>query len=842
MRQIAENQSSVFNSPEVELKNALARLFDVFLPATVLFGGVAFAWSVYQSLSHGRYLELYVHSAMYAIALLLLVFRRYFPVMLIFSVMICLVGIDVVHSLFTSGMAGSAMVGFVVVSIFLGVFFGKRAGLTSLATGVVVILLVGAGIWQGIFTMNDNAIRHLSDPGTWIIQIAMAVLYSVPLILTVNGVRGKVVRSLNDLQDANRQLEKEVETRRTAEEELRESEKKYRRIFEHAVEGIFQTTGSRQMGRANPALARMFGFDHPDELIDFLNAHGPGFFADDKDVSRIRDILQKQRFIEGYEMKVRRRDNSEIWISMSGQLVGGDDDETGVVEGIVEDITQRKQAEIALHESEARYRSLVETSLVAFFIMQDGLFRFVNSHFCEISGYTAEEIIDKLGPKDLIHESDHAWFMELLKNGMQYHGPVTREFKGVKKGGIVTTIKMTWSVCDVGGKPAVVGTAIDVTKEAMLESQLLHAQKMEAVGTLAGGVAHDFNNILMALMGYGSMLQLRMKKNDPLKPYADQIIACTERASTLTQNLLAFSRKQRVEVRPCEVNTIVKNIEKLLRRLLPEDIEFVFVLVKDVTVMADISQIEQVLMNLATNARDAMPGGGQLRIEASEVEIDGSFIAAHGYGEPGKYALISVTDTGMGMDEETQKKIFEPFFTTKEVGKGTGLGLSIIYGIVKQHKGYIEVLSAPGEGTTFNIYLPAGEKVVTAAELPYPEIKGGTETILFVEDNNDIRKVTTEIIRTKGYSVIEAVDGEDGLKKFVEHRDDVALVIMDAIMPRMNGKETYRKMRKIKPAVKALFVSGYTRDAILGKGVYDYLPKPVPPEKLLGTIREIIDK
>jgi CheY-like chemotaxis protein len=193
------------------------------------------------------------------------------------------------------------------------------------------------------------------------------------------------------------------------------------------------------------------------------------------------------------------------------------------------------------------------------------------------------------------------------------------------------------------------------------------------------------------------------------------------------------------------------------------------------------------------------------------------------------------------MDEETQKKIFEPFFTTKEVGKGTGLGLSIIYGIVKQHKGYIEVISAPKKGTTFNIYLPAGEKAVTVEELPYPEIKGGTETILFVEDNNDIRKVTTDIIRTKGYNVIEAVDGEEGLTKFMEHRDGVALVILDAIMPRMNGKETYRKMRKIRPGVKVLFVSGYTRDVILGKGVYDYLPKPVPPEKLLGKIREIID-
>ncbi len=842
MRQRAENHSSAFESPELELKNALTRLFDVFLPVTVLLGGVAFAWSVYQSLSRGWYLELYVHTAMYAFAVLLLVFRRYLSVMVVFSAMICLVGIDVVHSLFTNGMAGSAVLGFVVVSIFLGIFFGKKAGLTALVTGVVIILLVGAGIWWGVFEMNVDAIRHLSDPGTWIIQVAMAVLYSVPLILTVNGARQKIIRTLNDLRDTNRQLEKEVATRRMAEEGLRDSEAKYRRIFEHAVEGIFQTTGNRQMGRANPALARMFGFDRQDEFVDFLNTHGLNIFAAEKDVARIRDMLQERKSVEGYEMKVRRRDNSEIWISMSGQLVSGDDGETEVIEGIVEDITQRKKAEIALQESEARYRSLVETSLVAFFIMQDGLFRFVNAHFCEISGYTAEEIIDKLGAKDLVDESDLRFFQDLAMDGLHYHGPVTRQFKGVKKDGSVTTVKMTWSVCDIGGRPAIVGTAIDVTKEAMLESQLLHAQKMEAVGTLAGGVAHDFNNILMALMGYGSMLQLRMKQSDPLRPYADQIIACTERAATLTQNLLAFSRKQRVEVRPCEVNTIVRNIEKLLRRLLPEDIDLTFVLVKDVTVMADVPQIEQVLMNLATNARDAMPQGGQLRIEASEVEIDGSFIAAHGYGEPGKYALISVKDTGTGIDEETQKKIFEPFFTTKEVGKGTGLGLSIIYGIVKQHKGYIEVISAPKKGATFNIYLPAGEKVVTVEELPYPEIKGGTETILFVEDNNDIRKVTTDIIRTKGYNVIEAVDGEEGLKKFMEHRDDVALVVLDAIMPRMNGKETYRKMRKIKPGVKVLFVSGYTRDAILGKGVYDYLPKPVPPEKLLGKIREIIDK
>jgi CheY-like chemotaxis protein len=290
----------------------------------------------------------------------------------------------------------------------------------------------------------------------------------------------------------------------------------------------------------------------------------------------------------------------------------------------------------------------------------------------------------------------------------------------------------------------------------------------------------------------------------------------------------------------------VREIEKLLRRLLPEDIDLLLSLGDDVTVMADMTQIDQVLINLATNARDAMPRGGQLRIETREVELDRDFKRVHGYGELGVYALIAVTDTGTGMDEKTREKIFEPFFTTKEVGKGTGLGLSIVYGIVKQHSGYITVYSEQNMGTSFHLYLPAVKAKVRKAKRIPVGTKRGTETILFAEDDPDIRRIVREILGMSGYSVIEATDGQNAVEKFMEHRDRIDLLILDVVMPIKNGKEAYEEIKAMKPAMRALFMSGYSSDFILRKGIrnqaVDFVPKPISPNELLQKVREALDK
>lgn len=371
---------------------------------------------------------------------------------------------------------------------------------------------------------------------------------------------------------------------------------------------------------------------------------------------------------------------------------------------------------------------------------------------------------------------------------------------------------------------------------------------MEATGQLAGGIAHDFNNILTAIIGYGNLLKIKLKDNAHLQAYADQILASSDRAANLTQSLLAFGRKQIFIPMPVNLNEIVKRTEKLLSRIISENIELSAALTdKRLVVMADSGQIEQVLINLCTNARDAMPDGGILTAKTELIDLDSEFIHAHGYGKPGTYALASVSDTGTGMTEEIKKRIFEPFFTTKEIGKGTGLGLAIVYGIIKQHNGYINVYSEQGKGTTFKVYLPVVEAEVREEKLSeHITHTGGTETILLAEDDIDVRKMTMTVLEEFGYTVIEAADGEEAINKFIANKDRVHLSLLDIIMPKKDGKEVCGVMKEIKPDVKVLFASGYASDIIhkmeiIEKGV-NFIAKPVSPTELLRKVREVLDK
>jgi CheY-like chemotaxis protein len=362
-------------------------------------------------------------------------------------------------------------------------------------------------------------------------------------------------------------------------------------------------------------------------------------------------------------------------------------------------------------------------------------------------------------------------------------------------------------------------------------------------------VAHDFNNILTAVIGYSSLSLMKIGKDDPIRHNMEEVIKASRRGANLTQSLLAFSRKQIIDPRPMELNSVIDRVAKLLARLIGEDIKLETKLSDaDLVVVADSSQLEQVLMNLATNARDAMPDGGLLQLETGRMTLDERFIAANNYGKPGNYAVISFTDTGVGMDAKTAERIFEPFFTTKEVGRGTGLGLSMAYGIVKQHEGYINVYSAPGKGTTFRIYLPLSQ---AAARSPEPDesvepTRGGAETILVAEDDAPIRKLTTALLGEFGYRVIEAVDGEDAIEMIKTHGNGIDLLLLDVIMPRKNGREVYEEAKKLVPNVKVLFTSGYTADIIQKKGIIeegqDFISKPVSPGELLKKIRESLER
>jgi polar amino acid transport system substrate-binding protein len=382
-----------------------------------------------------------------------------------------------------------------------------------------------------------------------------------------------------------------------------------------------------------------------------------------------------------------------------------------------------------------------------------------------------------------------------------------------------------------------------------LEEQLRQAQKMETVGQLAGGVAHDFNNILQVIIGYGDMLRRDDTLNARHKDEIDHILSSAEKASQLTRGLLAFSRKQVFALKPLHLNEVIENFKKFIVRVIGEDIQL-----RTITrgqgpmIYADLGQMEQVLVNLATNARDAMKRGGTLTIETGSQAVEAPIDQEFGGAEPGRYATVTVSDTGCGMDPETRQRIFEPFYTTKEVGEGTGLGMAIVYGIVKQHNGFINVYSEPGQGTTFRIYLPIHqaqqpEKVVDAAQPTLP--RGGSETILLAEDDADVRNLMVSVLTRFGYRVIQAVDGEDAVEKFAANHSSIALVVMDMIMPKKNGKAAYDEIALLSPEVKVLYSSGYTADFIQNRGVLgkevELIMKPVQPMELLRKVRAMLD-
>jgi len=393
----------------------------------------------------------------------------------------------------------------------------------------------------------------------------------------------------------------------------------------------------------------------------------------------------------------------------------------------------------------------------------------------------------------------------------------------------------------------VINVVRDITEQTRMEEQLRQAQRIESIGTLAGGVAHDFNNIICAINGFAGLLHLKIAAGDPRRAYVEQILTAADRAAGLTRSLLAFSRTQVIALRPVELNGIVSNLQKLLARLIGEDIELATELAaEDLVVTADPGQIEQVLMNLATNARDAMARGGRFTITTERFEMDAEFTRARGYGTPGSYALLRVADTGHGIDSATRSRIFEPFFTTKEPGKGTGLGLAMVYGIVKQHNGFIAVESEPGRGTQFMIWIPLVEAAVAAAAdreaAPLPR---GSETILVAEDDQVLRDLAQEILEAQGYRVLTAADGESALRVFSENAQTVHLLLLDMVMPRRNGKETFREIQSSKPDVKVLYMTGHTPDAIAQRDLLEpgmsVLAKPFSPSSLLRAVRGALD-
>ncbi len=509
--------------------------------------------------------------------------------------------------------------------------------------------------------------------------------------------------------------------------------------------------------------------------------------------------------------------------------------------------TLQRKAEDALRETETKFRTLFEDSRDAVYITtKKGKFVEFNQSALDLFGYTREEIF-RMSSTDLYSDpDDRLRFQQLIEKDGYVKDFETRLRKKDGKE-IYCIVSSTVRIDDEGNILGYHGIIHDLTERKKLEQQFLQAQKMEAIGQLAGGIAHDFNNVLTAIIGYSNLI-LETVKDAPVRDDVKQILSAAQKAGNLTQTLLAFSRKHIISPKPVNLNEIIKILGKLLSRLIGEDIEFSLKTADtNLTVIADAAQIEQVLMNLIANARDAMPGGGNLMISTDLARFDNEFITAHGFGKPGAYGLISVADTGHGMDDYTKERIFEPFFTTKEEGKGTGLGLAMVYSIVKQHEGYINVLSEPGKGTTFNIYLPL--VTLTAEEVKpaeYTDTGRGIETILIAEDDIQVRKLSKKVLEKVGYTVLEAGDGLDAIRIFNEHKDKIRLLILDVIMPKKNGKECYQEIKKIKPDIRAVFTSGYSAGTLYQKGLLEegmeLVLKPVSPIELLRKVRESLDR
>jgi len=521
----------------------------------------------------------------------------------------------------------------------------------------------------------------------------------------------------------------------------------------------------------------------------------------------------------------------------------------------LQDITERKRAEESLLESKSKLRIITNTAADAIVMIDDkSAITFWNRAAERMLGFSANEVMGKELTLIIPHryrEAHKNAFNRFVEAGRVSKGlRKTYEVAALKKDGTEIPVELSVSGLRIKDKCFSVGIIRDISGRKKLEDQFRQSQKMEAVGQLAGGVAHDFNNILSAIIGYGHLLRMKMDKEDPLRSNVEHMLDAADRAAQLTNSLLAFSRKQVLNPQHVDLNKIIQRVDSLLRRVMREDIALRMALKKEAVIInADPGQIEQVLMNLATNARDAMPRGGELTIGTETIEFDDAFIRVHGFGKAGAYALVSVTDTGTGMDEEMRTRIFEPFYTTKEAGKGTGLGLSMVYGIVTQHHGHINVYSEPGKGTTFRIYFPLmgieNEKVGTPAAAPVEKPLGGRETVLVVEDDAAVRKLSRTVLEQFGYTVLEAADGADAVDKFMKNQDTIQLVVLDVIMPKKSGKEASDEIRKIKPGIKILFMSGYPADKLQRERLLDsgmeLVMKPIAPMDFLKKVRTALD-
>ena len=645
----------------------------------------------------------------------------------------------------------------------------------------------------------------------------------------------------------------DITERKRAEEALRNSEEKYRTILENIEDGYYEVDIAGNFTFFNDSFCRIYGY--PKEELMGMNDRQ---YTDQENAKKLfqtfNRVYRTEESAKRTDWEIIRKDGMKRNIEASVSLIKDSSGNRIGFRGLVHDITERKQAEEQLSKL---FRAVEQSPATVMITDTDANIEYVNPKFTQLTGYTLKEVIGK-NPRILksgetpAEEYKRLW--ETITSGREWRG----EFHNKKKNG-----DLYWESASISSikNPQGLITHFIAVKEDIterkraeeerttLQEQLRQSQKMEAIGRLAGGVAHDFNNLLTVIKGYCQLSLAEMKESTPLKDTLEVIDKAAEKAAGLTRQLLAFGRRQIMEVKILDLNTLLQNLDKMLRRIISEDIELVTLLREDLgKVKADPGQIEQVVMNLAVNAKDAMSKGGKLIIETANVELDKAYAQTHVAVTPGPYVMIAVSDTGTGMAPEVRDRVFEPFFTTKGKGKGTGLGLSTVYGIVKQSGGNIWVYSEPGQGTTLKIYLPRVDEPAEElkAQEAGEEFPRGSETILIVEDDKEVRSLAVRILKRQGYTVLDGSYGDQAFNVCRQHRGPIHLLLTDVVMPGMDGRALSESLSQLHPEMKVLYMSGYTDDAIIHHGVMDkgmnFIQKPFTIDKLIRKVREILDK
>jgi len=644
-----------------------------------------------------------------------------------------------------------------------------------------------------------------------------------------------------------------------AKEALRASEERYGSVVAALAEGIVFMDADGRLQASNASAERILGLTA--EQIGGRTTFDPRWRAVHEDGSPfpgdthpITVSLRTGQPCSNVIMGVHKPSGELTWISINSQPLfrRGERKPYAAVASFF-DITDRKRAEDALRATQARLRDVLASSTAVVYatkLTAEGYApSWVSENVTRVLGYDVGEALHAQWWVHHLHPADRSRVLAEISTLLR-KGELTLEYQFQAKNGAYRWVHDEARLLrDPTGLPVeVFGAWLDITERKQLEQQFQQAQKMEAVGRLAGGVAHDFNNLLTAILGSADLVLDDLKPNAPEREEIQEIRRAALRAADLTRQLLAFSRQQVISPTVLNPNAVVANMDKLLRRLLGEDVDLRTVLTPEPgAIKADPSQLEQVVVNLAVNARDAMPGGGKLTIETQNVDLDEEYAGGHVSAQPGSYVMLAVSDTGSGMDAVTQARIFEPFFTTKEKGKGTGLGLATVYGIVKQSGGWIWVYSEPGHGTTFKIYLPrVTEAAAPAAPSPVLPISvRGSETVLLVEDDEMIRALVQKVLKANGYTTLVAESGPAALRLAGQHDGRIHLLMTDVVMPGMNGREVAERLAPAHAGIEVLYLSGYTDDAIVHHGVLEpgiaFLQKPFTPAVLVRKVREVLD-